>query len=268
MKYIESRHNPLYKEWIRNRRLAGRQGHPVWLEGPHLCESWLINEHPLQWLIVDEARRDLPEINSLIQMVQIRGQSDQILALNTQLFKNLSDVPSQQGVLLIAPKLQQALPQSLTQSVVVLDGVQDPGNVGVILRISAAVGVGTIITQSGTAACWSPKVLRSAQGAHSGLQIVEDVDVVVWLSDYRREANRLPILVTTLEEASDLYATKLPDQGIWVFGHEGQGVSPELTALADLRIRIDHSTQYVESLNVGVAAALCLFEQQRQGRHS
>jgi TrmH family RNA methyltransferase len=133
------------------------------------------------------------------------------------------------------------------------------------LRSCAATGVHAVFTTAATASCWSPKVLRSAQGAHSGLRIYEGGDdVAQWLKRYRQNTERLPIYVTTLQNATDLYQCQLPRHAIWVFGSEGQGVSAELLSQADHLVKIAHSQQFVESLNVGIAAALCLFEQKRQ----
>jgi TrmH family RNA methyltransferase len=101
-------------------------------------------------------------------------------------------------------------------------------------------------------------VLRSAQGAHFLLKLHEQTDLKSLTSSLA-----VPMIVTTLEDASDLYMTTLPKNAAWVFGNEGQGVDRELLARADLRINIMHD-RAVESLNVTVASALCLFEQRRQ----
>ena len=232
----------------------------VWLEGPHLCQAWLQNDRPVHWLIIDEASFCDPEIRAICKNVE----DDRWVILARGLFEQLSEVKSHQGVILIVDMPVRRLPDSFVDNVVVLDGVQDPGNVGTILRICAAAGVSTVIASAGTAACWSPKVLRSAQGAHSGLEIHEVGDISGWLAQYRKQSPRLPVIATTLEQSTALYQTHLPRHAIWVFGHEGQGVSAGLLALADQRLRIDHDVRYVESLNVATAAALCLFEQRRQ----
>jgi len=260
MKIIESRANPLFKQWLKEKNHAGRTGHSVWLEGPHLCQSWIESGKDVQWLVVDDSSSTQPEIEQIMDRVD----PGCIVKLGKGLFGQISDVASHQGILVIAERPQHQLPDKLDQTAVVLDGVQDPGNVGTILRTCAAAGVTHVITTGQTAACWSQKVLRSAQGAHSGLVIVEDQDVAAWLTEYRRSQQRLPIIATSLHEASGLYQSQLPARAIWVFGNEGRGVSKELLALSDVNIRIDHDQRFVESLNVGVAAALCLFEQLRQ----
>jgi TrmH family RNA methyltransferase len=140
-----------------------------------------------------------------------------------------------------------------------LDQVQDPGNVGTVLRTAVAVGLEAVYLTPGCASVWSQKVLRSAQGAHFSIQIHEQVDGVALL-----EKAALPVLVTSLgPDAQDLYESSLPDQGIWVFGNEGQGVSPALLTKANQCLFIPQAPG-VESLNVAIATALCLYEQRRQ----
>ena len=138
---------------------------------------------------------------------------------------------------------------------VILDRVQDAGNVGSILRSASAFGFKQIIALKGTAALWSPKVLRSGMGAHWGLHLVEGLD----LADVAQLA--VPILVTSSHRGSFLHQAlqnkELPSPCAWALGHEGQGVSAELEALAQLHVRIAQPGGE-ESLNVAAAAAICL----------
>ena len=141
---------------------------------------------------------------------------------------------------------------------ILLDGVQDPGNVGAILRTAAAAGVGQALLSPGCAAAWSPKVLRAGQGAHFALAIHEDADLGAFMADYRGTT-----AVTCLDDATPLYDACWDGPLAWVFGAEGQGVRGELLAAARLRIRIPMPGA-VESLNVAAAAAVCLFEALRR----
>ena len=145
----------------------------------------------------------------------------------------------------------------------VLDGVQDPGNVGTLLRTCAAAGIKRVFLATGTAAAWSSKVLRSGQGAHFAMQIHEHVDLLALLPRLS-----VPLIATALDGSQDLYDADLPERCAWVFGHEGQGVAGELLAAAALRVRIAHEAGAVESLNVGAAAAICLFEHRRRFRRA
>jgi TrmH family RNA methyltransferase len=138
---------------------------------------------------------------------------------------------------------------------VVLDRVQDAGNVGSILRSASAFGFTQIIALKGTAALWSPKVLRAGMGAHWGLQLIEGVE----LAQVSQLA--VPIIVTSSHQGEYLHQAQrgkaLPMPCAWVLGHEGQGVGNELEAMASLHVRIAQPGGE-ESLNVAAAAAICL----------
>jgi TrmH family RNA methyltransferase len=138
---------------------------------------------------------------------------------------------------------------------VVLDRLQDAGNVGTILRCASAFGFRQVLAIKGTAALWSPKVLRAGMGAHFGLHLVESV------SEADVATLRIPVLTTSSHEGPFLHALQkngdLPRLCAWVFGHEGQGVSDSLMNLASHRVRISQPGGE-ESLNVGTAAAICL----------
>src|SRR5690606_26047913 len=113
------------------------------------------------------------------------------------------------------------IPARIDENCVLLDRVQDPGNVGSVLRSCAAAGIQRVFLSDETAFAWSPKVLRSAQGAHFSLAIHERVDLQALLARLD-----VPLAVTTLESAQSLYHADLPSRCAWVFGHEGQGVDP------------------------------------------
>lgn len=258
MKQIESRDNPLYKSLRKWSEAQGRAGAPVLLEGTHVCEAWLERHGLPEYCLFDQERLTEPRLAQLVASVP----SECVRLLPGRLLKALGEAPSDQGVRFVVQPPAPALPQALAETAVLLDRIQDPGNVGTILRACAGSGVKRVLLSAGSASAWSSKVIRSAQGAHFALDVHEHVE----LESVVRSA-RLPVLVTTLEQATDLYQTALPAQVVWVFGNEGQGVSAALQALATQRIRIDHERCAVESLNVAMAATLCLFEQRRQHRN-
>jgi len=260
MKVIESRANPFYKTLLRQFRVAGKPGELIWLEGPHLCQMWQSHQTNIAWLIVDASRLGDPVIEALRDGVDL----DRQICLSHDLFDSISSVQSHQGVLMVVPAPEVSTLIRLNCATVILDRIQDPGNVGTILRTCAAAGITQVVCSTGTAAIWSPKVLRSAQGAHFVLQIHEATDLVALLTQASGSQDRLPVLATALDASVSLFETTLPEQAIWVFGHEGQGVAPDLLAMADQRIQIEHAQPAIESLNVASAAAICLFEQRRQ----
>ena len=255
MKEISSRANPLYKELVRAHQNAGKPGKAVVLEGVHLCQAWLDAGRIPECVVIDRTRSNHAEVQSILAVVE----QDKIVLIDSPLFKTLSDVVTSQGILFVvsAPLARSSVtPQ---QNAVILDRIQDPGNVGTILRTAAAAGVRHVYASEQTAGLWTPKVLRSAQGAHFVLSLHERVDL-----DQLLDQISVPVIATSLTQATDLYATKLPEYCAWMFGNEGQGVRPELIEKASMRVRIPFDIQAVESLNVSVCAALCLFEQRRQ----
>ena len=142
-----------------------------------------------------------------------------------------------------------------TTPTVVLDRVQDAGNVGSILRSASAFGFKQVLAIKGAAALWSPKVLRAGMGAHFGLHLVEGLSAddlnaldIPWVATSSHQG---PFLHTLLAEA------KLPMPCAWLMGHEGQGVSPALAERAAVHVRIAQPGGE-ESLNVASAAAICL----------
>jgi TrmH family RNA methyltransferase len=150
------------------------------------------------------------------------------------------------------------LPSALEGSAVLLDNLQDPGNVGSILRSAAAAGITQVFCSAGTAFCWSPKVLRAAMGAHFVVQIHENVDLAALI-----RAAAVPVLATSGYATQRVYDIDLRQPVAWLFGHEGQGVADDLLGLASNQVVIPHLGQ-IESLNVAACAAVCFFEQLRQ----
>jgi TrmH family RNA methyltransferase len=157
------------------------------------------------------------------------------------------------GFVVDLPAEETVLPGAAS---VILDRVQDAGNVGSILRSAAAFGFSQIIALKGTAALWSPKVLRAGMGAHFALRLVEGVDADTLAGLH------VPIVVTSSHQGRFLHQltgeNALPMPCAWALGHEGQGVREELMEKAHLKVRIDQPGGE-ESLNVAAAAAICLY---------
>jgi TrmH family RNA methyltransferase len=260
MKTITSRDNPTYKEL---KQLAGssqtlRRAGRTLLDGVHLCQAWLdLRGMPLQAL-VSESSLTNPEVAALVQRCE--DARAHVTALPDALYAPLSQVEHGVGLMFIVETPLPAAAAGLTMDSVLLDGVQDPGNVGSILRSAAAAGVKQVYCSAGTAFCWSPKVLRAAMGAHFVLEIFEQADLAALI-----QAAHIPVLATSGYAAERLYDLDLRGPVAWLFGHEGQGVADDLLALATHRVVIPHAGQ-VESLNVAACAAVCFFEHLRQNQ--
>lgn len=253
MKLIQSRDNPFFKslkrlaESGRERRKTGQ----TLLDGVHLVEAYEAIFGPVETLIVAESALTGGEVARFVE-------ARETVVLADSLLRDLGLVETPSGLLAVAPIPAPRAAVDLGNDAVLLDGVQDPGNVGTLLRTAAAAGVKQVLLAPGCASAWSPKVLRAGQGAHFALAIHEDVDLAPFMANYSGTT-----AVTCLDGATSLYAAKLDGAVAWIFGAEGQGVRPELIALAGLRIRIPMPGA-VESLNVAAAAAVCLFEMVRR----
>jgi len=262
VKIISSRDNPLYKELKQlagssaARRKAGRS----LLDGVHLAQSYLQAVGRPQLCIVSESGRGNPEVAAIL--AQCDTARAMCIVLPDALYAGLSQVEHGVGLLFVISVPQPVLPQMLTQSAVLLDNLQDPGNLGSILRSAAAAGIRQIFCSAGTASAWSPKVLRAGMGAHFLLEIFENVD----LPAYARQA-KVPLLATSSYAQTSLFEADLRQPVAWLFGHEGQGVAQDLLDCATTQIVIPHLGA-MESLNVAAAAAVCFFEQLRQSQLS
>jgi TrmH family RNA methyltransferase len=180
-----------------------------------------------------------------------------VLCLRDALFRELSELAHPVGILArIAVLPAPTFP--ITSDCLLLDAVQDAGNVGTLLRTAAAAGVQDVLLGTGCAGAWTPRVLRAGQGAHFGLSIHEQVDLSAFLRDYPGVS-----IAAVAHEGQLLYALDFSQPAAWLFGSEGQGVSPELIALVNRRATIPLAPG-CESLNVSAAAAICLFEMRRQ----
>jgi TrmH family RNA methyltransferase len=148
-------------------------------------------------------------------------------------------------------------------AVLVLEDVQDPGNVGSILRTAAAAGVKEVVLSKTSAFAWSPKVLRAAQGAHFVLNIAEGVDVVSFLGDYRGRSLALVPRAAGGKPATSIYDCDLSTPAAWLIGNEGAGLSAAVLQAATMGVTIPMPGA-VESLNAAASAAIAMFEMVRQ----
>lgn len=258
MKTISSRENPRYKELklLATSAPARRKAGLSLLDGVHLCEAYLDSHGAPQTAVCSEGGARHPEVGALLARCEALGV--QVVALPDALYGVLSPVENGIGLLFVIATPQGVLPGVLTESAVLLDGLQDPGNLGSILRSAAAAGIRYAICGQGSVAAWSPKVLRAGMGAHFLMTIVEHADLAVLAA-----SSAVPLIATSSHADGLLYDADLSGPVAWLFGNEGQGVAPELLARAHLRVAIPHPGA-VESLNVAACAAICLFEQVRQ----
>lgn len=264
MKHLTSRDNPRLKQlrrWAshgRSRREAG----VILLDGLHLIHALLDAGGVIEQLIVSESGLARPEISGwLLGRPPVEGnRGDDSVLLPDTLFGEIAATETPSGILAVARGPTMGSTIDAGSDALVLDGVQDPGNVGTLLRTAAAAGVRQAWLGGGCADPWGPKALRAGQGAQFELAIHEHCDLPALLGAYRGTS-----IVTRLDAANPLYETDLAGPLAWVFGAEGQGVSALVAEAATLGVVIPMPGR-VESLNVAAAAAICLFEMIRRRR--
>ncbi len=252
VKRVSSRENPLL---VRLRKLAAdpagyRKQGLVWIEGEHLCSAWLQRGGAVAQAVITEPAWATPALHALA------AQAAAVAVIPAALMASLSTLESSPPLAFCVPwrgtgELRPAQPG------LVLDRLQDAGNVGNLLRSASAFGFMQVIALKGSVALWSPKVLRAGMGAHFGLHLVEGAD------EASLDRLGIPLLAGSPHAAQAIHEVALPWPCAWLMGHEGQGVSPGLLRRCAQVLRIPQPGGE-ESLNVAAAGAVCLYESARQ----
>jgi TrmH family RNA methyltransferase len=257
-KEIVSAENARFKAWkklAQSGRERQKQGLTL-LDGIHLVATYVERFGAPRETIVSKSGALRSEIAGFLEAQRLG-----VTLLEDRLFDQLASVETPTGIMAIVAPPRPPASFDLNADSVVLDGIQDPGNLGSILRSSAAAGFRQVVMSADCAHAWSPKVLRAAMGAHFSLEISEARELPAFLRVYRGQS-----VLTVLGAPASVYALDLRGPVAWIFGNEGQGVRPEVAAAGTKHVSIPMPGK-VESLNVAAAAAACLFEtvRQRQG---
>ncbi len=255
---ITSRDNPRVRELLKltsSARERRRRALAV-LDGTHLIAAAAARGLGAELLCASDSGLRRAEVRHLFDTCPARAR----VIVADRLFDEISALASPSGILAVIPVLDTGrLPEALHDAVV-LEGIQDAGNVGTILRTAAATGVRHLVACAGGAFLWSPKVVRAAMGAHFHLSLHECADVGAVV---QRAAGA--IVTTSGKAARSVFELDLRGPTIWIFGNEGAGVSPAALAAASVTAHVPMAAG-IESLNVATTAAVCLYEQWRQ-RH-
>ena len=251
VKAVASRDNPLL---VLVRKLgrdpvAYRKLGQLWLDGDHLCRAFLQRGGVPWHCLITESAWATP-LSDLARCAPV------VSVLPDALMQGISTLDSPPPIGFVVP-WSSATKLQLGVATVVLDRLQDAGNVGTVLRSASALGFAQVVALKGTAGLWSPKVLRAGMGAHFGLSLVEGVDISAL------DALNLPLLATSSHGGQGIHEVALPWPCAWVLGHEGEGVSAALQSRCSQTLRIAQPGGE-ESLNVAAAAAVCLYESMRQ----
>lgn len=252
MDLINSPHNPAIKhlarlgESARYRRECGE----VLLDGIHLLDACLKAGQQPSRVFVAESVRTCAETMALLPAIQGR-----VVWVSDAALAKASDLKSPSGVLATYVPIEAARQE---QRVVWLDDVQDPGNVGSILRTAAAAGFDAVYLSSGCADAWSPRVLRAAMGAHFLIDLHVQADLAAVAAGYSGS-----VLASSLGASQSVHDVRYQLPVAWLFGNEGEGVKTTLLQKASQTVIIPMPGG-MESLNVAAAAAICLFEDVRR----
>lgn len=251
-RYISSRDNQRFKELRALMDDPRSHGRTV-VDGIHLVATCFARSVGITQLLASESGQRNPEIAALLQ----RASGLDCMILRDSLFREISGVGTPTGIAAVIDI--PPVPESdISGDAVLLDAVQDAGNVGTILRTAAAAGVRDVLLGPGCAGAWTPRVLRAGQGAHFLLAIREQVDLVAALASCSGTS-----IAAVARDGASLYELDLTGPIVWLVGNEGAGVSAELVSAARLRATIPLADGS-ESLNVAAATAVCLFEASRQ----
>lgn len=256
LKRISSRDNPFFKSLhklsssSRERRGAGQ----TLLDGTHLLRAFLDGGGKPVHLLINESAVQNPEIKELLSECGSLPRTQ----LDDALFAQLSELKTPNGLLTLVDVPEPSVPPAHSQFILLLEDIQDPGNLGSILRSAAAAGCDAVFLSAGCADAWSPKVLRAAMGGHFALNIHERCDLIAVTREFGDR-----ILAASLQAERSLYASNLRGKLGFAIGNEGAGLSDELQNVVQERFIIPMSGK-VESLNAAAATAVCLFEAMRQ----
>lgn len=254
MKEITSRDNPFFKQ-LRQLAQSSRErkkAQQTLIEGIHLVETYREAIGNPKALVVSASGARNPEIISLAE------HAPAATILSDAMFHELSTLDSPVGIIaLIDTPAAKSVPANM-DCCVVLEDIQDPGNLGSILRSAAAANVKHVVLSKGCVFAWSPRVVRAAMGAHFLLEIYEQQDLINTLRNFQGKK-----VATLLQATASLYQIDLTGPFALLIGNEGAGLSPELAAQADFDVMIPMPGK-MESLNAAAAAAIVLFERVRQ----
>ncbi len=258
---IESDANPRMKRWrklAKEARAVKREGATL-IEGIHLAESALENPKIAVDAVLLSEKTATDEALDLAEAL-MREKDARVYVLADRLYDELAPVEHGVGIMCEMPVPKTDALDFGSADVLYLDGIQDAGNAGTLIRTAVAAGFRTIAASPGTAQLWAPKVLRAGMGAHFGARIFEGVTPEAFRGAFKGQ-----ILAADARGGENLFTAPMATDGpvAWIMGAEGPGVSDAALAVADAR-RLIPIEAACESLNVGAAAAVCLFETRRR----
>ncbi len=258
---ITSKDNPTYKSWSKLLKKKYRNETGLFLvEEVNLVEEAILCKADIQAIIV---RAD--KVDELPSRIADKIDEKSIYTLPKELFDKINTAETTRGIMAVIKKkncsLEDLISDNRSSNFVVVDRLQDPGNLGTIMRTADAAGMSGVVVLPGSVDPYSAKVLRSSAGSIYRIPVIE-IQSISELRDFCT-SNNISLVVTCLEESTNLYKADLTKPVAIVIGNEGAGVSHEMIDQADIRLRIPmHGS--IESLNASVAGAIVMYEVVRQ----
>lgn len=254
MQHIMSLNNPQVKDWrkLQNRKQRTKQNAYL-VEGFHLIEEAMNHAQSLIQKII--IREDLLEERTTQEIVE-QFELDQLVVVTKEIADSIATTETNQGIFAeLTLPAHQAI-EEIRAPFLLLDAVQDPGNVGTMIRTADAAGFQGVILGKGTVDLYNDKTLRAAQGSHFHLDVYS-MDLAEIIPIFKEQG--YPIFGTTLNQEAKSYKEVQVDQPFaLVVGNEGAGVSEEIIQMVDQNIYIPMTGQ-TESLNVAIAASILMF---------
>lgn len=244
MERIQSTKNEKVKNWKKLHTKKFRDLSNTYLiEGEHLVEEALKTEDVIELIIQENL--NIPHNWKNVPMTII----------TQEISKHISTTKTPQGYFAICQKRTNEIPTKNLSRFLLLDGIQDPGNLGTIIRTADACGVDLVVLGEGTVDLYNPKVIRSAQGSHFHLPIVVG-KLEEWIQRIQKDG--IPVFGTALDHAVPFQKIKPPSAFALIVGNEGAGVRPEILNMTDQNLYIPIYGQS-ESLNVSIATGILLY---------
>ncbi len=259
MQTITSKDNELIKHIrkLKDKKYRDESNEYV-VEGVKLVEEAVKENAKIKQIIVCEDTTRTYEIPTHIMLEIARYEC---ISVSNKIFNIITQVTNPQGIMAIIEKNAQDAQIDYSQDIiVVLDDVQDPGNLGTILRTVDSIGLNQIIVSKGTADAFNSKVVRSTMGAIFRIKIIEVENLVQEIKEMRK--HHFKLMVTSLQTKNSIYDIDF-NKKIIVIGNEANGVSKEIQDMADEKAKIPMLGR-TESLNASVAAGVVMYEYVRQ----
>ncbi len=252
---ITSRDNPRLKHLrgLLEQANARRKSGQTVLEGIHLLDAYQRAGFTPDSIFLSESMLTHPEVNDLLDGWKQVSR----FVLSDALYKEMRTLGQGIDIMGLINSIHHSLPERISTDTLILEDVQDAGNVGTLLRTAAAAGIKKVICTTGTASVWSPRVLRAGMGAQFGLEVVEQADI----SEVLQRLD-IPLHATSSHASQSLYALDLTKPTAWLMGNEGQGAT-DIALSNAIAVTIPQPGGQ-ESLNVAIAGAICMYEMVRQ----